>query len=95
MKIYISGPISIDPNYMEHFTDAEQALAAKYPDAVILNPTILPAGLSYKEYIQIDMAMLECSDTIAMINGWEFSPGACAELEYARALKIKQIFLGG
>lgn len=56
MKIYISRPITIDPeHWREHFADAEETLRRKYPDAEIINPLTLeddPAYIEAQEHLE-------------------------------------------
>ena len=41
MKIYLSGPITIDPDgYMEHFEKAQKQMEKLFPDAEIHNPAL-------------------------------------------------------
>ena len=93
MKIYLSGRVSNDPEYMEHFEEARRIVQDKLNPDVILNPTILPGGLTYAEYMQIDFAMLQVCDTIVMLEGWRVSPGATAEHQYAVATRMMIINL--
>lgn len=91
MKIYISGRITRNKNYAQDFRLAEMFLGRK--GHIILNPTCLPEGLEYHEYMDIDMAMIRACDAIAMIPGWEDSSGAEAELAYARCIKKEVMYL--
>lgn len=83
MKIFISGPMTNDPNYKEKFFKTTNYLKTKYPNATILNPAILPEGLSDIEYMSIDLTMLKCCDIIYMLKGYERSKGASLEFHYA------------
>ena len=41
MKIYLSGPITIDPDgYLEHFEKAQKKMEKLFPDAEIHNPAL-------------------------------------------------------
>ena len=61
---------------------------------IVLNPAILPDGLSQKEYMQIDIAMLQCCDAIFMLKGWDDSAGAMAEHALAMKLGLEVIHEG-
>ena len=93
MRIYISGPITNVLDYKEKFERAEQNLKAKYPDAEIINPTILDKlPLEYDEYMKLDLMLLDMCDAIYMLDGWEESRGANREYGYAIAKGKKVIF---
>ena len=85
---YISGAITHDPNYIQKFADAEMVL--KHIGYVVLNPTILPLGLTYEEYMAIDLRMVEAADTLVMLPDWRWSPGAAREHDHASKL-LKRI----
>lgn len=59
MRIYISGPISDNENYIEDFYKANKYLKQKYKDAVIINPSRMnelfyPAEkISHEEYMDM------------------------------------------
>ena len=86
MRIYISGPITNVIDYKEKFARAEQNLKAKYPDAEIINPTVLDKlPLTYDEYMELDLRLLGMCEGIYMLKGWEDSKGANREYGYALA----------
>ena len=86
MRIYISGPITNVIDYKEKFARAEQNLKAKYPDAEIINPTVLDKlPLTYDEYMELDLRLLGMCEGIYMLEGWEDSKGANREYGYALA----------
>ena len=86
MRIYISGPITNVLDYKDKFSRAERYLKAKYPDSEIINPTVLyKLPLTYDEYMEMDLRLLDKCGAIYMLNGWEMSRGACIEFGYALA----------
>ena len=92
MRIYISGPITNVLDYKEKFARAEQDLKAKYPDAEIINPTVLDKlPLTYDEYMELDLRLLGMCEGIYMLEGWEDSKGANREYGFALA-KGKAIY---
>ena len=92
MRIYISGPITNVLDYKEKFARAEQNLKAKYPDAEIINPTVLDKlPLTYDEYMELDLRLLGMCEGIYMLKGWEDSKGSNREYGYALA-KGKEIY---
>ena len=86
--IYIAGPISGTTNYMERFKKAEEFIRAL--NSVPINPTIiskslLDAGAEYVRFMSVTRELLKCCDGIYLLNGWEYSMGAMAELRFALA----------
>ena len=86
MKIYIAGRITDNPISQREFADAERWVQKQHPEAVIINPIILPEGLEYEDYIDICLAMVRACDVLYTIKGWNMSPGAQAEVSLAFAL---------
>lgn len=90
MKIYISGPISKNPDYKEQFRKAEANL--KLAGYEVINP-IKNRGKSYKELIDKGLLQLMECDTICLLPGFEESTGAMLELEYAKAVELKIMYM--
>lgn len=57
----------------------------------VLNPATLPEGLTQGEYMDICFAMLRAADAIYLLEGYENSKGALAELAYAEKLEMEVI----
>jgi hypothetical protein len=81
LTIFISGSISNNPNYIEQFKAAQDKLEQE--GYTVLNPTCLNPKLSYKQLMTICKIMIDVSDAVYMLNGWEQSNGACFENVYA------------
>lgn len=81
--VFISGPMSDLPDFgRTNFKIAESELRERgYKQ--ILNPAVLPLGMARERYLPITLAMLEATDTIYMLKGWEYSGGARLEYDYA------------
>ena len=84
-KIYIAGPMSNRPdNNRDAFNSVASLL--RHAGFVVLNPAILPDGLSQQEYMQIDLVMLMIADTVVLLEDWQNSPGAVTEYHLAYKL---------
>ena len=80
MKIYIAGKITGDCEYREKFERAAELLRRE--GHVVLNPAVLPAGLSDADYMRICIAMIDVADRVALLPGWRESHGAQLERKY-------------
>lgn len=86
MRLYLSGPITKDPNYERKFQNAAAKLRAKgYKE--IINPAeltkVIGAGFTYNETMAIDLGILARCDVLVQLPGWESSRGANIEFGYA------------
>lgn len=82
MKVYIAGKITGDERYGEKFRRAEEALRAK--GHRVLNPAVLPEGMSAGDYMRICFAMIDCADVVMFLPDWGQSGGALLESAYCR-----------
>lgn len=83
--IYIAGGMTgIKGFNLEAFNT--KAVELEQEGYVVLNPAILPAGLSQFNYMDICLAMVRSASYICMLDGWRESEGATAE--YALAKKL-------
>ncbi|MCJ8304831.1 DUF4406 domain-containing protein [Shewanella sp.] len=93
-KVYIAGPMSGLPDCNRgafHLAaDVHRAIGH-----VVLNPAVLPAGLSQAEYMQICIPMLMCCDEIYLLDGWQQSDGANAEFALAKKLDLNIVYQEG
>lgn len=93
MRVYIAGPMTgIQGFNRSEFHSAATLLSSD--GHVVLNPAILPDGLSDSQYMDICLAMLRCASGIYMLSGWEHSAGARAENAIAEKLGISVMYQG-
>lgn len=95
MKVYISGPITDDPDYLRHFQEAEDFLRARWPHAEIVNPTkCVPFNpeWTWKDYMKEDIKLLVDCNAIFMMKGWTESRGANLENEIAVGMEMVVIY---
>lgn len=84
MKVYISSAITDNPTYKEEFKAAEEKLIAA--GHVVMNPVILPPGVTWAEYMHVCIPMLEVCDAIYLLKKWKGSQGAKEEKKKAERL---------
>jgi len=96
MRVYISGKITDVPvrRYLLRFARAEQMLRAEgheviNPAAIGLN---LPMSFTHRDYMDVDIMLLDKCDAIFMLNNWEDSAGAQQEHEYAEQKGLDIIY---
>ena len=90
MVVYISGAMSGLPNAnRDAFHEMEaQITMLGYK---VLNPAWIPDGLSYSQYIAIDIAMLSAATFMLVLPGSKNSKGVAAEIAVAESLGIKSV----
>lgn len=91
--IYIAGPITGVPDYHEKFQKARTELNRH--DWIVFDPSVLPSGLPWEAYMPICYSMMDASDAIYFLRGWERSRGARLEFERATKRGIKIMFEEG
>lgn len=84
-RVYIGGPVTGMPNY-NHEAFALAAHKEERAGHIVFNPTILPLGLEYNEYMTLCLPMLGMADELVLLPGWQDSKGAKAEHEVALCL---------
>ena len=82
MRIYLSGPITNNPNYQAQFAEAAdrvRALGHEPINPVNLQFVLDPLATSWDEYMTLCRPLLRVCDAIYMLDGWQYSRGAQVE----------------
>ena len=87
MVVYLAGKIS-GKNYSEveqAFNDAHYRMNREFGnDVKVLDPTVLPYGMSNEMYMPICLSMVQQANVVCMVgDDWSSSKGATIERMYA------------
>lgn len=88
MIVYISGPMTNEPDYKTKFDAAEKHIKAQGGGAINPAKINIPESWSYDEIIAYDLQVLEKADAIYMLSGFRASRGALTELKKAIELDL-------
>ncbi|MBE6767370.1 MAG: DUF4406 domain-containing protein [Ruminococcaceae bacterium] len=84
MIMYLAGPITGVKGYRAMFFEADAYLTGL--GHTVLDPALLPEGLGdCNQYMKLCLPMIDMSDAVVLLPGWEDSRGACREWGYAKA----------
>jgi nucleoside 2-deoxyribosyltransferase len=86
MKVYLSGPISNNPDATKLFEEAEQSVLV-WADEV-LNPMVLGEDEEWALVMREAITLMLESDAVYMLRGWGASRGAILERFLAQELDI-------
>lgn len=97
-NVYLSGPMSGLPDLnAPAFHQAEEELRERYRCNVV-NPIftsyLMGDDRSHADYLKVSLALVQTSDIVIMLPGWENSVGANAEYTEARRLGKTVFALG-
>lgn len=90
MRIYISGPITNNPEYMEQFAKAAETIKARGYEYI--NPAELDKVLpdaSWRDYMAVCRQLVPMADAITFLEGWQGSNGARREKHTATVWGLK------
>lgn len=90
-RIYIAGPVTGVPDYLDNFQRAERALRAKGYEPVSPVADGLVDGWTYRDYINRGFRLLMDCDGILLLPGYMDSKGAALELHYALAVGMEVV----
>lgn len=81
--VYISGAMTGKPgfNFPEFFS--WEAMLRQCYRCKVLNPAKHEPGLSYEQYMEIDLAMVRAASHVMLLKGWDESRGSRLEKEEA------------
>ena len=91
MKVYISGPIIGQCNYVERFAAAEELLKEGGYDVVNIAEDA-PLKPNLNEYLDRVYELIKDCDGIYMLEGWEDSDYCRTEFEFAKLHKLTICF---
>ncbi len=86
MKIFLSGSITSDPDYKEHFKAAREHFSCE-----VFDPSTLPPNLPYTTYIKLCLAELVTCTHICYVNDVTTSKGSFIERIVAMACGIGEV----
>ncbi len=91
MRIYISGPMSGQPDHGHpaFHAAAAELRAAGYKVANPAEEQPVVEGKEWHEYLRADLKLLVDCDAVALLPGWRASKGSVLEDQVARALGMR------
>lgn len=89
MKVYLSGSVTKEPDYLVAFELWEKCL--KQCGYEVVNPTSFPEEERYEEYMKRDIRLLLDCDAIFYVNDTTTSKGAFVEGLVAKVCGIREL----
>ena len=92
MRLYLSGPITNNPNYRRVFREAQSILESMGQNDIV-NPANLcevlnPGAYGYENIMVLCKDLLATCDAVVLLPGWEKSHGCGREVGYAEAMDL-------
>ena len=81
MKVYIAGKITGNASYKAQFANAARQIEEQ--GHIVLNPAMLPGGMSQADYMRICFAMIDTADEVWLLPSARASKGAELETDYS------------
>jgi len=89
-KVYTSGPISGKPDLNRPaFEAAATALRAAGHEVVNPHENGVDPGQPWEAHMRADIKLLMDCDTVALLDDWADSRGACIEFDLAKRLGMR------
>lgn len=94
MRLYVIGPVTGRENLnREAFEDAKEKLWDAGYDVTIPHD-VVPPDASHEDAMLLSIKTMLCCDSVAMLDGWDDSPGARLENSVATACGIEAHCVG-
>ena len=94
--VYISGGVSLNPNYKKDFRRGEKKMRAAGFE--VINPVEIFKGFTLKDhdaYMAVCLPLLEQANHVFMLCGWTTSEGATIEHNHAKLKNISVMYEDG
>ena len=94
MTVFISGGITDVPDFKERFKKAERhlrGLGFNVINPAGLQDNVAVGDFSHYDYMNICVALIELTDCVYFLDGWENSDGSRDEFNYACKIGIPTV----
>ena len=94
MTVFISGGITVVPDFKERFKEAEKHLRGLGFNAINpagLQDNVTVGDFTHYDYMNICVALIELTDCVYFLDGWENSDGSRDEYNYACKIGIPTV----
>ena len=94
MTVYISGAITDAPDFKDRFKEAEKhlrGLGFNVINPAGLQDNVTIGDFTHYDYMNICVALIELTDCVYFLDGWENSDGSKDEYNYACNIGIPTV----